>query len=36
MLILKHIGFSGTIINHLKHNEKSFDFEINENLFEKI
>lgn len=35
-LILKHIGFSGIIINHLKHNENSFNFEINENLFEEI
>jgi hypothetical protein len=35
-LILKHIGFSGIIINHLKHNESSFDFEINEDLFEEI
>lgn len=36
MLILKHIGFSGYIINHLKHNEESLGFTINENLFEKI
>ena len=35
-LILKHIGFSGIVINHLKHNERSFDFEIEENLFEVI
>ena len=30
-LILKHIGFSGIIINHLKHNENSFEFKIDEN-----
>lgn len=35
-LILKHIGFSGYIINHLKHNEKSFEAEITTDLFEKI
>jgi hypothetical protein len=35
-LILKHIGFSGYIINHLKHNESSFEFEIEKDLFEKI
>ena len=35
-LILKHIGFSGVVINHLKHNESSFGFKINEKLFEEI
>lgn len=35
-LILKHIGFSGYVINHLKHNEKSFKFAITSDLFEKI
>jgi hypothetical protein len=35
-LILKHIGFSGYVINHLKHNENSFEVEITSDLFEKI
>lgn len=35
-LILKHIGYSGYIINHLKHNEKSFKYPITSELFEKI
>ncbi|WP_413534078.1 hypothetical protein [Empedobacter brevis] len=35
-LILKHIGFSGYVINHLKHNEKSFKSPITSDLFEKI
>lgn len=35
-LILKHVGFSGYIINHLKHNEKSFETSITSDLFEKI
>jgi len=36
ILILKHIGYSGYIINHLKHNEASLGYKVNENLFEKI
>jgi len=35
-LILKHIGYSGFMINHLKQNENSFDYKIEEELFEKI
>lgn len=35
-LILKHIGFSGPIVNHLKHNESVFKKTINEDLFEYI
>lgn len=35
-LILKHTGYSGYIINHLKHNDKSFDYEIEKELFEEI
>jgi hypothetical protein len=35
-LILKHIGFSGYVINHLRHNEKSFETKITSDLFEKI
>ena len=35
-LILKHIGFSGYQINHVKHNEHSLGLEIKESLFEKI
>ncbi|MDI9257945.1 hypothetical protein [Flavobacterium sedimenticola] len=35
-LILKHLGFSGHIINHLKHNEKLFATPIDEELFELI
>lgn len=35
-LILKHIGYSGYIVNHVKYNEKSLGIEINESLFEKI
>jgi hypothetical protein len=35
-LILKYIGYSGYIINHLKHNEKSFKYPIAGDLFEKI
>lgn len=35
-LILKHIGYSGLTINHLKHNENSFDHEIEEALFEQL
>ncbi len=35
-LILKHIGFSGHIVNHLKRNESVFDKTIDEELFEFI
>jgi len=35
-LILKHLGFSGFIINHLKHNENLLPFPLNEHLFEPI
>lgn len=36
MLILKHIGYTGYVINHLKHNESSLGYAVEENLFEKI
>ncbi|MES2574702.1 MAG: hypothetical protein V4572_07150 [Bacteroidota bacterium] len=35
-LILKHIGYSGYIINHLKSNERSFESEIEGEIFELI
>lgn len=35
-LILKHIGFSGYVVNHLKHNESVFNKIIDEELFEFI
>lgn len=35
-LILKHIGFSGYVVNHLKHNERVFNEIIDEELFEFI
>lgn len=35
-LILKHIGFSGHIVNHLKRNEAVFNKTIDEELFEFI
>ncbi len=35
-LILKHIGYSGYVINHLKYNETSFNFQVEKELFEKI
>lgn len=36
ILILKHIGFSGYVINHLKYNEQSLGYKIKEDLFEEI
>lgn len=35
-LMLKQIGFSGYVVNHLKHNEKNFGIVVNEDLFEKV
>ncbi|WP_282628284.1 hypothetical protein [Empedobacter sedimenti] len=35
-LMLKHIGFSGYVVNHLKHNEKNLGIVVNEELFEKV
>lgn len=35
-LILKHIGYTGYVINHLKHNEASLGYTVEENLFERI
>jgi hypothetical protein len=35
-LILKHIGFSGYVVNHLKYNEANFDTAVEEDLFEFI
>ena len=35
-LMLKQIGFSGYIVNHLKHNEKNLGIVVNEDLFEIV
>ena len=35
-LILKHIGFSGHMINQVKHNEKMLGYKVEKDLFEKI
>ncbi|MEG0983289.1 hypothetical protein, partial [Algoriella sp.] len=35
-LMLKHIGFTGYVVNHLKHNEKNLDIVVHEDLFEKV